>query len=305
MTFLPLFDLTDGKGFRTPSISMLGLELRPHHVRAALVARGEVVRRHERPLPAGPSPNVVLDAIVSAAQALEVTPKAAGLAIPGEVDGSGRCWGLPELPGFDGVLIAEELAARLGCPVSIESEGSSAALAERVHGRGRGHASLLSVLLGERLSAGLVIDGQLRRGRSGFGASIAHLKIDASGGARTCGCGRQGCLVTYAGPLADPAVSKLATSGDEIALATVQRVGVALGTALSLVQNMLDLDVISLVTPVPGLFALLEPQLRQALRAGVFGAAAGEVPVLESSLGGDAVLLGAAELAQRGVSEAG
>ena len=303
MTFLPLFDLTDGKSFRTPSILMLGLELRPHQVRAAVVAQGEILRRHERALPQGASPNVVLDAIVSAAQALEITPKVAGLAIPGEVDGSGRCWGLPELPGFDGVLIAEELAARLGCPVSIESEGSSAALAERVHGRGRSHASLLSVLLGERLSAGLVFDGQIRRGRSGFGASIAHLQIDASETARTCSCGRKGCLAAYAGALADSALSKRAAEGDEAALATVQRVGSALGSALALVQNMLDLDAISLVTTVPGLFGLLEPHVRETLRASVFGAAASEVPVLESTLGADAVLLGAAELALRGVAE--
>jgi glucokinase len=317
VTFLPLFDLTDAESFRSSDSSMLGLELKPTQVRTALVERGKVVRRHEQPLARDASPDVVLDAIVRAALVLEATPKVVGVAIPGELDDSGRCWGMPELPGFDGVYIAEELAARLGCPVSIEGEGPSAALAELVHGRGRGHTNLLSILFAERLSGGLVIDGKLCRGRSGFGGAIAHLRIDSSEAARSCACGRRGCLAAY-GSLAalafDPGkpsgasptsleIGKRALDGDVAALAAVQRVGAALGEGLALVQNMLDLDAITLVSPLPGLFGLLQTPLREALRAGVFGAPACEVPVLESLLGTDATLIGAAELAQRGVSE--
>jgi glucokinase len=316
VTFLPLFDLTSDT-FRTPSISMLGLELGPSTVRAALIEGGKIVRRHEQSLTPGSRPDVVIDAIVQAALGLDASPKVAGIAIPGELDGSGRCWGMDELPGFDGVYIAEELAARLGCPVSIESDGPSAALGERVHGRGRGHASLLSVLVGERVSAGLVLDGHLRRGKSGFGAAIAHLCVDTSEAARSCACGRRGCLAAYAslhalaldheqstGARASGLdVVQRATTGDSAALEAVQRLGVALGSGLALVQNMLDLDAVTLVPSAPGLFGLLEPQLRQALRERVFGPAAGEIPVFESMLGRDAVLIGAAELALRGVAE--
>lgn len=316
MTFLPLFDLTDGETFRTPGNSMLGLELGPTQVLAALIERGRVVKRHAHAFTPGGSPDVVLDSIVRAAQALEATPKAAGLAIPGELDGSGRCWGMAELPGFDGVLIAEEVAARLGCPVSIESDGPSAALAERLHGRGRGHTNLVTVLLGERLSAGLVIDGQIRRGRSGFAASIAHLRVDSSPTARSCVCGRSGCLNLYASLSAlaqDYAeitgktatrleVAQLALRGDEAAREAVERVAAALGQGLASIQNVLDLDAITLVTEPPGFFGLLQAALREALRSSTFGAPAGEVPVLESLLGTDAVLIGAAELAAHAVA---
>jgi glucokinase len=303
MTFLPLFDLTDGERHRTRRISMLGLELKPTRVRAALVEHDKVARRQELVLSADCRPDVVLDAMVRAASALDAAPKVAGLAVPGEVDGHGRCWGLPALPGFDGVYIAEELAARLACPVSIESEGQSATLAELLYGRGRGHANLLCVQLAERLSAGLVIDGQLRRGRSGFGASVAHLCIDSSDDAQLCSCGRRGCLAVYANLAGlGPDGAEQAVAGDRAALATVERVGAALGKGLALVQNMLDLDAITVVAP-PGAFRLLEPALRDSFRAGVFGAPAGEVPLLESLLGADAVLIGAAELALRGLGE--
>lgn len=315
---LPLGILTEGNGAHTVGVSMLGLELGPSVVRAALVERGKVLRRHDQPLPPAANPDVVIDAIVRAASALDANPRAAGLAIPGELDGNGRCWGMPELPGFDGVYIAEELAARLGCPVAIESQGQSAAWGERLYGRGRGHASLLSVLVGSRLSAGLVIDGHLRRGRAGFGAGVAHLCVDTAPTARVCVCGRRGCLDTYASLRAleleyaqlsgktAPAteVVKAARAADPAALEAVKAQANALGAGLALIQNMLDLDAISVSTSVPGLFSLLEPRIREILRVSVFGLPAAEIPVLESVLGADAALVGATELALRGIDEA-
>ena len=316
-SLLRLGRLTAPEPSPTGSISMLGLALGATLVRGGRVVRAMMVRRNEHRFGAGSRPAAVIDAIVAAASALEAAPKVAGLAIPGELDGSGRCWGMPELPGFDGVYIAEELAARLGCPVSIESEGPSAAWGERLHGRGRGHSSLLSVVVGPRLSAGLLLEGELRRGRSGFGGTIAHLCIDPLETARACSCGRRGCLDTYASlnalardyvelggkPENPHAVAKLALSGDATALQALKRIGSALGAGLAQVQNLLDLDAITLITHDPALFPLLEPPVREALRGRVFGLPAAEVPLFEGLLGSDVVLVGAAELALRGMSE--
>jgi glucokinase len=96
-------------------------------------------------------------------------------------------------------------------------------------------------------------------------------------------------------------VVRRASAGDTLAVAAVERLGRALGSGLSLVQNTLDLDAIALVVGLPGLFLLLEPLLRDALREHVFGQPASEIPVFESLLGADAALIGAAELAARGV----
>lgn len=97
-------------------------------------------------------------------------------------------------------------------------------------------------------------------------------------------------------------LAQRALSGDEPALEAVKGVGTALGQGLASIQNVLDLDAITLVTAVPGFFGLLQPVLRESLRAGAFGAPAGEIPLLESLLGSDAVLIGAAELAQHAVA---
>jgi predicted NBD/HSP70 family sugar kinase len=263
---------------------MLGVQLSPGRVRAAVVEAGAVVRRHDIDLSPGVRPDEVMEAVVTAAQLLSTSPTAIGLAIPGEVDNSGRCWGLSGVLGFDGVYIAEEVAAKLGCPASIESDGNAAALAERAYGRGQGHPNSLTVLLGQRLAAGLLLGGEVRRGSSGFGISFAHLRVDTSAQAPLCSCGRRGCLGAVAGP------------GAPSDAASLQRLGTTLGAGLSLVQNVLDLDAIVVVCAGVA-FQAIEPALRETLREQVFGPPASEVPVFEGLLGADAVLIGAATAA--------
>ncbi len=263
---------------------MLGVQLSPGRVRAAVVEAGVVVRRHDIDLSPGVRPDEVMEAVVTAARLLSTSPSAIGLAIPGEVDNSGRCWGLSGVLGFDGVYIAEEVAAKLGCPASIESDGNAAALAERTYGRGQGHPNSLTVLLGQRLAAGLLLGGEVRRGSSGFGISFSHLRVDTSAQAAPCSCGRRGCLGAVAG---------ISVESD---VASLQRLGTVLGAGLALVQNVLDLDAIVVVCPSVT-FRAIEPVVREALREQVFGPPASELPLFEGLLGSDAVLIGAATAA--------
>jgi predicted NBD/HSP70 family sugar kinase len=282
---LYLSDLTAADGPLTAVGDMLGVQISQGVVRAAVVEGGAVQSRVERVLAPDARPDEVMDAVVATAQSVSASPTAVGLAVPGEVDSSGRCWGLRGVLGFDGVYIAEEVAARLGCPVAIESDGSAAALAERTQGRAKGFDSSLTLLVGSRLAGGLVLGGGLRRGSSGFGLAVSHLRIDTSPEARACECGRRGCLGAYVSFSAAPSPEELASAG------------AAIGAGLSLLQNILDLDAAILICERPDTFRALEPELRQALRQQVFGPPAGELPLLQSQLGQDAVLIGAATLA--------
>jgi predicted NBD/HSP70 family sugar kinase len=252
-----------------------------------------------------------VEAIIAAVLALDPSPRAAGVAIPGEMDGAGRCWSMADFPGFDGVHLGDELAARLQCPVFIESDGNTAAVGEWLHGQGRGYPRTLTVLIDERLSAGLVLNGELYRGNSGFAAQIAHLAVHSGDNARPCDCGRHGCLDAHAGLRAlsseyerltgsrrpPSEVLERALLGDAPASAAVRGLADSLGTGIALVQNVLDLDAVILLCQSPRLFRQIEPVLRAKLRELVFGPSATEVPLFESSLGSDAVVIGAAAMA--------
>jgi glucokinase len=52
------------------------------------------------------------------------------------------------------------------------------------------------ITLGTGLGSGIVSNGQLVYGHDGFAGELGHTIVDPNG--RQCGCGRRGCLETYA-----------------------------------------------------------------------------------------------------------
>jgi glucokinase len=258
-------------------------------------------------------PAEVLDAVAHAVELLGATPASVGVAIPGEVDESGRCYRLPNVSGFEGLPIASELSRRLGCPVVIENDASTAALGELLYGWGAHHASFLLVTLGTGVGGGIVLDGRMRRGAFGFAAEIGHILVDSSSSAWPCACGQTGCMESYAGTHGllrryaelggsahEPAdVAAAAIAGDERARKAFASMGEALGIGLAQVQKVLDLEAVVFAGGVSQSFDLIEPALRASLREHVFGAPTADVPLLVSALGAHAGIIGAAALPER------
>jgi glucokinase len=255
-------------------------------------------------------PAHVLDVIAETVSRLEKNPSAVGLAIPGGVNPEGICWRMPNVPGFEGFNVSAELKARLGCRVVVENDATTAALAELKLGHGRTHSSFAMVTLGTGIGGGIVIDGQLRRGRHGFAGEIGHTPINRSDTGWPCACGLHGCVESYAGTRgllrkyaelggkADEIrpISEAARQGNVAAVATFAAMGEALGIGVSAIQNTLDLDAIIFTGGISPSFDLVEPALRASLKRYVFGPPLAEVPLLVSELGERTGLLGAAYL---------
>jgi glucokinase len=56
--------------------------------------------------------------------------------------------------------------------------------------------NFIILTLGTGLGSGIVVDGRVVYGHTGFAGELGHMTV-AEGG-RVCGCGRRGCLETYA-----------------------------------------------------------------------------------------------------------
>jgi glucokinase-like ROK family protein len=89
-------------------------------------------------------------------------------------------------------------------PVFLDNEANLAALAEAQYGAARNHQDVLYISASAGLGGGIVRDGQIYRGVSGFAGEFGHMKLDAGAEAyaataeqRTCGCGNTGCWETY------------------------------------------------------------------------------------------------------------
>lgn len=289
---------------------LIGVDFGGTQVKAGIVDNGDVVRSLSTPTRAGSGADEVLDTIASTVLALASRPDAVGVAIPGEVNSEGRCWRLPNVPGFEGVHIAEELARRLRCPIAVENDATTAALGERLHGHGRQHPSFLMLTLGTGIGGGLVLGHQLYPGANGFAAEVGHMKVDSAADAPLCACGQRGCVETFAGTRAllreyarhgavATEVLPIAVSarrGEPAGVKTFEMMGSALGRLLANIQNLLDLNAIVFSGGVSASFDLIEPFVRKALRAHAFAPPLAEVPLLVSELGERAGVIGAAHL---------
>ncbi|MCX6121143.1 MAG: ROK family protein [Ignavibacteriales bacterium] len=81
-------------------------------------------------------------------------------------------------------------------PVVLTNDANAAALGEQLFGAAKGMKDFIVITLGTGLGSGIVANGELIYGHDGFAGEIGHTIVDPNG--RLCGCGRRGCLETYA-----------------------------------------------------------------------------------------------------------
>ncbi|MBI5730320.1 MAG: ROK family protein [Ignavibacteriales bacterium] len=81
-------------------------------------------------------------------------------------------------------------------PSSITNDANAAAIGEMIFGTAKGMKDFIVITLGTGLGSGIVVNGELVYGSDGFAGEIGHTIVDPNG--RECGCGRKGCLETYA-----------------------------------------------------------------------------------------------------------
>lgn len=70
---------------------------------------------------------------------------------------------------------------------ALAMDGAAAALAEFHHGAGRGTPNLLSLVVSTGIGGGIVLGGEIARGRTGNAGHIGHLV--APGSSEPCNCG--------------------------------------------------------------------------------------------------------------------
>jgi glucokinase len=288
----------------------IGIDLGGTRIKVAEVRGNRVMQSQTVDTPATQGPEKVMDTIAEAVARLGAAPPDLGMAIPGEVDASGKVWRLPNIPGFEGFDVAKELSRRTGARVAVENDATMAAYGEALYGHGRTFASFLLVTLGTGVGGGLVIGKRLVRGAHGFAGEVGHMTVDPSADAPRCPCGRTGCLEAFAGTRAlmeefrraggtAHEVRDIADSahrGEQAGVGAFARLTWALGIAINSIQNLLDLDAIVFGGGVSKSFDLIEKPLRSALRARRFAAPLSELPLVMSDFGELAGVVGAAHL---------
>jgi len=94
------------------------------------------------------------------------------------------------------VHLVELMRHYYNMPIALTNDANVAAIGEIVFGNARGMKNFMVITLGTGLGSGIVVDGRLLYGSRGFARELGHTVVDPEG--RQCGCGKKGCLETYA-----------------------------------------------------------------------------------------------------------
>ncbi|MHB8719234.1 MAG: ROK family transcriptional regulator [Candidatus Dormibacteria bacterium] len=244
-----------------------------------------------------------------------------GVATAGLVDRSrGRVVTSAAL-GWGDVDLGTMLSAALALPVTVVNRVAAATLAEGRAGATESIPSYVWVYSGTGIGAGIVVDGALISGTSGFAGELGHSPAGDDGA--LCACGNRGCLETVAGAAAITAAARAAVaagdrtslrglasieavdvagaaaSGDRVAQGILAAAGAQLGLGVAHLVNILNPSTVVIGGPLADSAAYLDALVacvdRHTLRAE-------RVPVVHSTLGPDASLLGAVHLAVEGGS---
>lgn len=309
-------------------MAYIGVDLGGTKIFAVLAKGEEIVKEAKRKTPTQGGPLAVVDGIVELVGDLGGTDgvNAVGVGAPGAVDvATGTVRQAPNLQGWHepfglGAALQQALD---GMTVAVDNDVNVGALAEHRLGAGTGASDMLGVFCGTGVGGGLILDGRIRRGPTGFAGEIGHTLVQRDG--RRCGCGGRGHLEAYAGraamekrareleaegratALVELAPNKRMTSGvfakalaagDAVTIELLDDAVAALGASIASAVTLLDLELVVVGGGLADrLGAAFVGRIEQAVRSELF-ADASTVRVIPAELGDQGGALGAALLAE-------
>jgi len=102
----------------------------------------------------------------------------------------------PNLSWKGKIPLAKLFSEKFKVPATLTNDANAAALGEKKYGVAKNLSHFITITLGTGLGSGIIIDNQLLYGHDGFAGELGHIRVIPNG--RPCGCGRKGCLETYA-----------------------------------------------------------------------------------------------------------
>ncbi len=230
----------------------------------------------------------------------------------------------PNLPWKGVVPFAKLMSDKFGIPAALTNDANAAAVGEMTYGIARGMKNFIMITLGTGVGSGIIIDGKVVYGHDGFAGELGHVNVMRNNG-RLCGCGKSGCLETYAsatgvarsareiletstshsllrnipvGNLTSKDVFDAAMEGDEVAKEIFNYTGKILGEAFADFVAFSAPEAIVLFGGLSKAGDLIMKPIKENMEKNLLPIWKGKVKVLFSELKeADAAILGASALA--------
>ena len=267
---------------------------------------------------------------LGAAKVRRSAPAAIGIGAPGPIDAQrGTLVGSPNL-GVADFPIRDCLQDAFGVPVVLENDVSAGTYGEHRFGAARGRQHVLGVFPGTGIGGGLVLDGRLYRGATGNAGEVGHMIVQLHG--PLCGCGQYGCLEALASRSAlardliaqaaigrapvvaaragtdvrsvrSKMIARVLAAGEQPGVELLERAAERLGVGIANCVNLLNPEMVVLGGGlVEKLGDWLIERAADSMRRHALPSLAEGVEVVPATLGDEAVVRGAAALAQESLA---
>lgn len=175
--------------------------------------------------------------------------------------------------GWNDVPIKDMVEDRAGLPVTIDNGANTAALAEYIHGVGKGFNNIVYINCGVGIRTGAISSGMIVRTINNAEDAFGHMVVDVDGD--LCSCGNYGCIECYSSihSIVKKFVSEMkkgritmvkgvleelnyidvcraAESGDQLAKEVIINAGTILGIGLANYINLLNPEIVILSGPL-------------------------------------------------------
>ena len=253
-----------------------------------------------------------------------------GISMPGlvaAVSGKNHTYLLPQQEEESLQALLEK---RFNKPVYIQNDVKSATLAEYRFGLAQNKKNVLVLSMDWGLGLGIIIDGKMRTGASGFAGEFGHIPLIEDG--VLCHCGKRGCLETVASGIAlarmakegirsgqstmlsavageelehlEPGlVIKAANEGDQYAINILAETGRYLGKGIAILIQLFNPETIILSGKIAGAKQYITIPIQQSINTYCMTQLRENTVLALSDLGKDAGILGSVATVMENIFE--
>lgn len=222
----------------------------------------------------------------------------------------------------EGEKLTAYITNATGLTTYIDNDSSVIALAEQRFGVAKSLKEVMVINLGWGIGLGMIVNGDIFRGYSGFAGEFSHIPLFEDG--ELCICGKQGCLEAEASMLVvvkkaiegikhgrlstlnsfvdgslkvmSDAIFEAANNGDQFVIELLSDAGYKIGKALSILIHIMNPQTIVLSGRGAKASKIMMAPMQQALNKYCIPRLAANTELLISKLGFDGEIIGAAAL---------
>lgn len=234
------------------------------------------------------------------------------------------------IPSEEEQSLQEILEKKFRKPVYIQNDAKSAALAELNFGLAKGKKDVLTLSMDWGIGLGIIMDGKLICGTSGYSGEFGHIPITDEG--LLCKCGKRGCLETVASSTALVQLAKegiksgessllnnlskvdlenleahhiidAANKGDQFAINILSTIGINLGKGIAILIQLFNPELLILGGKIADAKQYISTPIQHSINTYSMKQLSEKTQISLSELGDNAGIMGSVATVMEGILE--